>query len=465
MEVKLAPPQRRQERATAVGHEPVIVVHGTFANPVPRASADPYWWEPGGSFCRNLDAALERLGSPARCWAGLANSGFNWTDDNLEVARRAAARELAQYLKKIEQDPAIQRYHLVAHSHGGNVVHIALRSSPNWPKLGGLVYLGTPFLHFRAEPDRAGTAARINWFYVGTALLVGGGAWLAGSWFWGIVAVALLKPIADYYKARQQSGSFNRAGVLLRFANDEAVELLRIASPLVADSAYRRRIAKSLAPQGSPHRYNAADYIPWISEQALDGWRRLEAWKSGSIFEGLASLLTLFPALLFGALTLIARPIFFVLDKLRSVGLRFAMNRGMRAAGSLVYGINVRGLRFLPKETSEAPFPVFDYPIPPAAQQQVAERLQFRDPAIFEVRAALADATLDSLVVRLRDLYQGGSHARSILRPSRNGGCLRACRAGIARGVVTAESAEAATGLAAHVLDTRQPDPGATLPY
>jgi len=44
----------------------VIVVHGTFANPLERKSAEPHWWEPGGRFCRNLDAALARLLSPAR---------------------------------------------------------------------------------------------------------------------------------------------------------------------------------------------------------------------------------------------------------------------------------------------------------------------------------------------------------------------------------------------------------------
>ena len=406
--VLLEPPPRPEPPPAP---DPVVVVHGTFANPPKQDRPATYWWEPGGRFCRDLDAALQRGGLHARCWAGLENKPFSWTGENLEVARRAAARHLTQYLQALENDPAVRRYHVVAHSHGGQVARLALRSGLSWAKLGGVVYLGTPFLHFGAEPDRPGTAARINWFYVATAVVVALAAWRVSNWLLVGVAVALLKTIIDYFQENQPHRTFERAGVSLQLPNDEAVRLLKIAAPLLSDRKLRRRLVDSLAPaRRDAVRYAAADYVPWISRQALDGWNRFQkAQNSGtttSAPEAFAIYLAMIPTVLFWALVFLLKPFSYLLDWVRGGAIRVALGRGMKAAAALVFGINVRGLRFQPAATGTAPFGVHDYPIPAEVSGRVEADLAARDPAVLrEVRGALAEASLDGLAGRMRDVF------------------------------------------------------------
>jgi pimeloyl-ACP methyl ester carboxylesterase len=84
---------------------------------------------------------------------GTKRGVFAWTGDNLETERRIGGERLAKEIADLEASDEIRRYHIVAHSHGGNVVLHALRSLADDPKkLGAVVYLGTPVLCF---PDRA----------------------------------------------------------------------------------------------------------------------------------------------------------------------------------------------------------------------------------------------------------------------------------------------------------------------
>src|SRR5437016_5027884 len=105
--------------------EPVIVVHGTFAGRVPNSPALPRkWWERGGSFCERLDDHLRSHGSNARCWSHIVDgqSEYSWSGKNEETARQTASKSLRAHLETLEQDTEISRFHIVAHSHGGNVV-------------------------------------------------------------------------------------------------------------------------------------------------------------------------------------------------------------------------------------------------------------------------------------------------------------------------------------------------------
>jgi pimeloyl-ACP methyl ester carboxylesterase len=123
--------------------EPVLLIHGTFAN---RRSNE--WWQPKSDFCRQLDALLHKEGAAAQCWANIAPP-FAWTGKNSELARREAGRALAAQLAALEEDNSIKRYHLIGHSHGGNVILNALGELPRNPKtLGAVVFLGTPALLF-----------------------------------------------------------------------------------------------------------------------------------------------------------------------------------------------------------------------------------------------------------------------------------------------------------------------------
>jgi hypothetical protein len=133
--------------------ETVIVVHGTYAAPQAGASL---WYEPiegvpaTEGFIAKLNNALQKRGSAARCWAHCSQSGqgFHWSGENNWVARTHAAAELGNYVLKLRNEGWC--CHLVAHSHGGNVVLEALpqiaTALPANASVGKIVTLGTPFM-------------------------------------------------------------------------------------------------------------------------------------------------------------------------------------------------------------------------------------------------------------------------------------------------------------------------------
>ena len=135
------------------GKETVIIVHGTWAAP---ESGTRRWYQPSGeaptceSFIAKLDAALQERGSPARCWAhgGQENQIFQWSGENSWIARTCAASALGDYVVGLQRKG--WRCHIVAHSHGGNVVLEGLPQIMMAPGsnelLGKIVTLGTPFM-------------------------------------------------------------------------------------------------------------------------------------------------------------------------------------------------------------------------------------------------------------------------------------------------------------------------------
>lgn len=135
--------------------ETVLLVHGTWAN---IASDTLAWWQAGSDFCSRMNRALENNGCSARCWADVGfvltdrPQVFAWTGANRESDRIAAGHALADTLLWFER--ASIRYHLVAHSHGGNVVLRALEDLPRDPEnLGAVIFLGTPFLDFGEQRE------------------------------------------------------------------------------------------------------------------------------------------------------------------------------------------------------------------------------------------------------------------------------------------------------------------------
>jgi hypothetical protein len=130
--------------------ETVIIVHGTFAGPKPEKRC---WHQPGDGdpigFIAKLNLALQKRGSAARCWAHCSQGdhGFHWSGKNSWVDREQAAAELADYVTKLQKEG--WRCHIVAHSHGGNVLVDALpkitRAEAS-ASLGNVVTLGTPFM-------------------------------------------------------------------------------------------------------------------------------------------------------------------------------------------------------------------------------------------------------------------------------------------------------------------------------
>jgi hypothetical protein len=130
----------------------VIIVHGTWAAP---EEGKKRWYQfvegvQVGSFTAKLDAALQSRGSSARCWAHCIQGDdiFYWSGDNSWIARTQAAAALSDYVAELRNYG--YRCHIVAHSHGGNVLLEALpeitsgRSST--VPLGNFVTLGAPFI-------------------------------------------------------------------------------------------------------------------------------------------------------------------------------------------------------------------------------------------------------------------------------------------------------------------------------
>jgi hypothetical protein len=142
---------------TEPAKETVIIVHGTWAAPTPGATQ---WYQPvdgnpaDQGFVNKLDVALRECGSSARCWAHCADGNpiFEWSGKNDWIERTRAASALAAYVAKLRNEG--WQCHIVAHSHGGNVVVEALpqilvtQMSSGSPSK--IVTLGTPFIDTRA---------------------------------------------------------------------------------------------------------------------------------------------------------------------------------------------------------------------------------------------------------------------------------------------------------------------------
>jgi hypothetical protein len=185
------------------GRETVILVHGTFAAPKKRGA--PQWYQPGSAFIAALDAQLAIRGSTARCWSHVGDRAkgspdiFSWSGENHWLAREQAARALAAELDRLVTNG--WRCHIVAHSHGGNVVIEALRKvmrttdpglADSWAA-GSIVTMGTPFMtqrlafhpmlpEFSLDSEDEGFSGLIAW-----------GARTAGliAAFFAVIAVAL----------------------------------------------------------------------------------------------------------------------------------------------------------------------------------------------------------------------------------------------------------------------------------
>lgn len=281
-----------QKAAEARQHEVVLVVHGSFANPSRDSTfygRTPEWWEPSGSFSKALDAALERRGAKARCgvpfesrlediWrrqeAGSVWRG--WSGENSEVDRRRGAYELANHIRFLQRHPDVSRIHIVAHSHGGNVARRALRYL-NDPlrKIGTVVCLGTPFLHF------ADTAAWRRWFAaVHWPMLIAFAGLAAAAWsvvsgwdsndaYLGYMLTAFAAA-AGYslwrYFRTSEGNALKMPALALRFSNDEAIQLLRSCAVLTTEPhLYLRDLlgGPAAAKELRPVRHE---------RRPLDGW-------------------------------------------------------------------------------------------------------------------------------------------------------------------------------------------------
>jgi hypothetical protein len=210
--------------------ETVLLIHGTFAN---MAGS---WWYPGSDFCRKLDLSLSQQGSPARCWAHIGSptnpkNVFAWTGDNLEAERHIGGDSLAKEITNLEATHDISRYHIVAHSHGGNVVLHALRSLADDPKnLGAVIFLGTPVLLFSLRPSWLTRSAEELFLYgVGLVLSIAAAALGIVSILMAVAFGSLLL-VTWLTRPRRRLPTYGSGHAhAFEFASDEAMKALQLS--------------------------------------------------------------------------------------------------------------------------------------------------------------------------------------------------------------------------------------------
>src|SRR5579859_4376893 len=175
----------------------ILLIHGTFAKQ--DVDAPPKWYEPGSEFVSRLDAALEERKCGARCWAHLQPGDdrrsmiFSWSGENTWQARSEASSRLTHIINNLIKDG--WRCHVIAHSHGGNVLMDSIPKLPQgrggnisgweraWGK-GGVVFRGngayitlsTPFMDtWTGSPEHVEPAQHGRWkdFCISLAIIIG----------------------------------------------------------------------------------------------------------------------------------------------------------------------------------------------------------------------------------------------------------------------------------------------------
>jgi hypothetical protein len=110
-------------------HHYVIVVHGTFNRPEP---GKPHWAivDPGDpdSFAHRLNThlAATAIGASVNRMPDDEPRVFVWDGGNTDRDRRDGGQRLVTHIDSIVKQDPNARIHLVGHSHGGNVILIAL---------------------------------------------------------------------------------------------------------------------------------------------------------------------------------------------------------------------------------------------------------------------------------------------------------------------------------------------------
>ncbi len=236
-------PDSTQDDRTTGMTEPVIVVHGTFAGRVPNSPALPRkWWERGGSFCERLDGHLRSHGSNARCWSHIVDDQFeySWSGKNEETARQTASKSLGTYLQTLEQDTKISRFHIVAHSHGGNVVFEAVAGcGTQLKKLSKVVCLGTPFISRRSQINKK-LYRILHWLSIFVFLCL--------CLFMSFLGATLLLDESSRETARLYGDPVTQAVVQMDFSQLMGIVLavVFVSLPFAAKRPHSRKVIESL---------------------------------------------------------------------------------------------------------------------------------------------------------------------------------------------------------------------------
>ena len=140
----------------------VILVHGTFASS--GQDEGHSWWQRGSYFWNELEKRL-----PDNVEMVNDRKLFRWSGENLESERSNAAAALCFYIEDLERKKI--PYHIIAHSHGGNVVWKFFSLSFLLPRnnreftLASWTSIGTPFFIFdrKNHPNHYFSIRKASW--------------------------------------------------------------------------------------------------------------------------------------------------------------------------------------------------------------------------------------------------------------------------------------------------------------
>lgn len=122
----------------------VLMIHGTFAS-------DATWVDAASVVSERIKTELA---------GDVLVEPFRWSGHNTFAARDQAASNL---VRLIESDAPGTRYILIAHSHGGSVVHYAYKQAPAlFEKVLGVACMATPFFSFSLRPGYAALFAAMS---------------------------------------------------------------------------------------------------------------------------------------------------------------------------------------------------------------------------------------------------------------------------------------------------------------
>lgn len=128
--------------------EKIILIHGTWGSDRGKQPENFAWWHEKSDFRKNL-----RIKFTKQFNRNLDIENFRWSGKNSDISRQRAAALLLGKMKKY--DASKTPYHLIGHSHGGNVIWEALKQShrvnykPEY--LCSWATVGTPFLALRQK--------------------------------------------------------------------------------------------------------------------------------------------------------------------------------------------------------------------------------------------------------------------------------------------------------------------------
>lgn len=249
----------------------LIAIHGTFAGSPDNTGK--HWWQRRSPFMTRLQEGLEpKLGSTRVL-------PFHWTGANSEFDRIVCGRRLAAVMRHLEKKK--RPYHVLAHSHGGNLVVEAIsrftRVGRKQKQLSSVTTFGTPYFRRHLKPMSKGflfyramlLAALIALAaYVLTTSALGAATSIEGSDAafvigtiigWLLVAGVLLLPIyflwrsvapaarnkARFVKAMRKTG-LDRRWLALWAKRDEAIGLLMRATAFKAQFITSRSMGRTL---------------------------------------------------------------------------------------------------------------------------------------------------------------------------------------------------------------------------